>query len=316
MAIGGKMRNMTIEQSLPARRMSWSKVRWVAYLVILVGIVLWKYAPRPWKPTLTIETPHYIIASTASRAQTEEVAQDMELLYSAYSNRFGVLPTFRHEHPKLKVLLYKDRKEFRWVNPDLGWAEAYYRAPYCRAYFSADEANHCHWMLHEATHQLNREVAQLNLAKWLDEGLAEYFSTSRIQNGQLVPGRIDRHTYPVWWIDEIATATNLQTCLANGSLMPLRAIISGTGGPSMNHEFNLYYLHWWTLTHFIFENPKYRESAIKLVEQGGGLDAFEKDIGPVDAVQQAWFRHVRTMRDALDAKVGNFYKTGQLPPDQ
>ena len=171
-------------------------------------------------------------------------------------------------------------------------------------------------MLHEATHQLNREAAQLNLTKWLDEGIAEYFSTSRSQDGQLMLGRIDPHTYPVWWMDEIATATNLQACLTNGSVIPLRAIISNSGGPSMNREFNLYYLHWWTLTHFIFESPKYRESAMKLMQQGGGLDAFEKTIGPVETVQPEWYRHVRTIKTALDGNVKHFYTTGQLPPDQ
>jgi hypothetical protein len=83
----------------------------------------------------------------------------------------------------------------------------------------------------------------------------------------------------------------------------------------MNQEFNLYYLHWWTLTHFIFENPKYRESALVLLQRGGGLDAFEQTIGPVDAVEPDWFRHVRTIKAALDGNVRSFYKTGQLPRD-
>ena len=306
---------MTTELVRPARRFNWSKVRWLIYLAILLGIVAWKYVPRPWKPARTIETQHYIIASTASQTQTEEVGRVVELLYNAYSNRFGSLPTYRHEHPKLKLLLYRDRREFRWVNPDLGWAEAFYRTPYCRAYYSADEVNPYHWMLHEATHQLNREVAQLNLAKWLEEGTAEYFSTSRIQDGQLALGRIDPHTYPVWWMDEIATASDLQANLTNGSVIPLRAIITNTGGPSLNQEFNLYYLHWWTLTHFIFENPKYRKSAMELLQRGGGLDAFEQTIGSVNAVEPEWFRHVRLIKSALNGNVRNFYKTGQLPPD-
>jgi len=306
---------MIAELTRPARRFNWSKVRWAIYLAILLGVVVWKYVPRPWKPARTIETTHYVIASTASQAQTEEVGRVVELLYNAYSNRFGSLPTFQHEHPKLKLLLYKDRREFRWVNPDLGWAEAFYRTPYCRAYYSADEVNPYHWMLHEAVHQLNREVARLDLAKWLEEGTAEYFSTSRIQDGQLALGRIDPHTYPVWWMDEIATAPGLQASLTNGSVIPLRAIITNTGGPSINQEFNLYYLHWWTLTHFVFESPKYRESAMILLQRGGGLGAFEQTIGPVDAVELEWFGHVRTIKSALNGNVRNFYKTGQLPPD-
>ena len=128
-------------------------------------------------------------------------------------------------------------------------------------------------------------------------------------------GRIDPHTYPVWWMDEIATAPDLQANFTNGSVIPLRAIITNTGGPSLNQEFNLYYLHWWTLTHFIFESPKYRESALILLQRGGGLAAFEQTIGPVDAVEPEWFRHVRLIRAAVDGNVRDFYKTGQLPPD-
>lgn len=307
---------MTAAATRPARRFSRRSVRWLVYLAMLLAAAAWRFAPRPWKPALTIETPHYLIASTATPEQTAEVGRVAELLYSAYSNRFGALPTFQREHPRLKLRLYKDRREFRWANPGAGWAEAFYRAPCCRAYYSADEANPCHWMLHEATHQLNREVAQLRLAQWLDEGIAGYFSTSRIQNGRLAPGRIDPRTYPVWWMDEMATAPDLPASLTNGSVIPLRAIIGGRGGPDLDQEFNLYYLHWWTLAHFLFEDPQYRESAIVLVQRGGGLGAFEQTIGPVTAVEPEWFQHVRRIKAALDGKDLNFYKTGQLSPDR
>jgi hypothetical protein len=306
---------MTAESPRPVRRSNWRLVRWLIYLVILLGVAVWRFVPRPWKPARTLETPHYLIASTATPAQTEEVGRVMELLYNAYSNQFGALPTFQHEHPRLKLRLYKDRREFRWVNPGVGWAEAFYRQPYCRAYYSADEVNPCQWMIHEATHQLNHEVARLNLAPWLNEGIAEYFSTSRIRDGQLMPGRIDPRTYPVWWMDIIAMAPDLSANLTNGSVIPLQAIISGTGGPSVDREFNLYYLHWWTLAHFLFENPKYRGSTMALVQRGGGLEAFEQLIGPVATIEPEWHHHVRRIKAALEGKDLKFHKTGQLPPD-
>jgi hypothetical protein len=307
---------MTTEQPGRARRFSRSKARWLVYFVVVLAIAAWKFIPRPWKPARVVETQHYVIASTATQEQTEQVGRVVEMLYAAYSNRFETLPTFRRQHPKLKLLLYKDRKEFRWVNPNLGWAEAFYRKPCCRAYYSEKEMNPYHWMLHEATHQLNQEVAQLHLAKWLDEGLAEYFSTSRVLGGQLVLGKIDPQTYPVWWIDEIATSTNLQACVDNGSVIPLRAIVMDRGGPSMSRHFNLYYLHWWTLTHFIFENPKFSDARMSLLEHGGTLEAFEKDIGSVESVESGWFRHVRTIKAALEGHDKEFYTTGRLPPDE
>ena len=87
---------MTAEPMRPVRRFNARKVRWLIYLAVLLGVVVWKYCPRPWTPARTLETPHYIIASTASQAQTEEVGRVVELLYNAYSNRLGTLPTFRH----------------------------------------------------------------------------------------------------------------------------------------------------------------------------------------------------------------------------
>jgi len=282
-------------------------------LLVLLGVLAWKFVPRPWHPAFAFETPHHLILSSATRPQTADTAHALELLYDAYSDRFGSLPQLRREHPKLKVKLFKDRAEFRQVNPGLGWAEAFYREPYCLAYFSADEINPYHWMLHESVHQLNREVARLELEKWLEEGLAEYFSTSRFISNRLAVGRVDVNTYPVWWIEAIATSPDLAENIRNGSVIPLRAIITNRGGPGLNSHFNLYYLHWWTLTHFVFESPRYREHALALVQKGGGLEAFEQILGPVDKVQGEWHTYVRRLRTALCGRDVQFFKYGKLP---
>ncbi len=293
-----------VTSELPSRRwrLKPREVRMLLYLLLLGGVVAWKYIPRPWHPTLIVETPHHQISSTASRQQTEETARALSLLYDAYSNRFGMLPQFQWEHPRLKVQLFKDREEFRRVNPNLGWVEAFYREPYCRAYFSESEGNPCHWMLHESVHQLNREVARLKLAKWLEEGLAVYFSTSRLEPDKLAVGRVDPNTYPVWWLYELATQPDLAENLRNGSVIPLRAIITNRGGPDLNTEFNLYYLHWWTLTRFVFETPRYRERALELVAQGGGIQAFERTIGPVEQVQAEWHAYVGGLKATVSAE--------------
>jgi hypothetical protein len=294
-------------------RLKAREVRLLIYLLVVLCVVAWKFVPRPWHPTITFEGSHHVIDSTATKPETEETARALELLYVAYSNRFGGLPGFQREHPKLKVKLFKNRVEFRRVNPGLGWAEAFYREPYCRAYFSAGEVNPYHWMLHESVHQLNNEVAHLRLAKWLEEGVAEYFSTSRMNSNALAVGRIDPNTYPVWWIDEIATGSDLDENLRNGSVIPLRSIITNRGGPSMNRHFNLYYLHWWTLTHFLFEDARYREKSLALLQQGGGLDAFERIIGPVEKVQPEWHAYVRHLKNVMAGANIDFVKTGKVP---
>lgn len=289
-----------------------SEIRWLTYLLILLGVAAWRYLPRPWHPTQILQTAHYQIFSTATPQQTADMARALELLYNAYSNRLGNVSGFHNPPSKLQVKLFKDRAEMRRINPGMGWAEAFYLAPYCRAYYSDAEINPYHWMLHEATHQLNHEVAHLGLAKWLEEGLATYFSTSHMQSDLLAVGRIDLNTYPVWWMDTLATSTNLSANLTNHSVIPLRALITGQGGPDLDQEFNLYYLHWWTLTHFLFESEKYHDRALLLAQRGGDLEAFEQLIGPVDQVQSEWHEYVLHLKAALSGKEREFWKRKNL----
>jgi hypothetical protein len=67
----------------------------------------------------------------------------------------------------------------------------------------------------------------------------------------------------------------------------------------MRSHFNLYYLHWWTLTHFIFESPQHRTQALQLVQLGGGLSAFEQCLGPIERVQADWHAYVRKLKADL-----------------
>jgi hypothetical protein len=303
--------------SPPKKFLRWKlqprEIRWLVYLSVVLAVGAWKFLPRPWHPTQTIETPHHKIFSTATQQQVDDTAHALELLYTAYSNRLGSVTGWQREHPKLQIKLYKDRDEMRRVNPGLGWAEAFYREPFCRAYFSADEMNPYHWMLHESVHQLNNEVAHLKLAKWLDEGLADYFASSRLTASELAVGRVDLNTYPAWWIDSLATSSNLTENIRNGSVIPLRAIITDSGGPSMDDQFNLYYLHWWTLASFIMESEKYRDRALPLIQSGGELDAFEKIIGPVEQVQVEWHNYVRRMKLVLAGKEHALIKSKKKP---
>lgn len=288
------------------------EIRLLIYLAVAAAVGAWKFMPRPWHPTQIIETPHYQIYSTATAQQTAGTARALELLYVAYSNRLGSVSGCQNKNPLLQIKLYKDRDEMRRINPGLGWAEAFYREPYCRAYYSADEINPYHWMLHESVHQLNNEVAHLQLAKWLDEGLADYFGTSRLMADRLAVGKIDLNTYPVWWLDDLATTTNLAQNLKNGSVIPLRAVITDHDGPNINECFNLYYLHWWTLTHFLFETQKYHDRVLQLVQKGGQLEDFEKLIGPVEQVQAEWHDYVRHLKAALAGKDREFFRKKKI----
>ena len=286
------------------RRSTPREKRFLAYFAILVVAIVWNYFHRRWSPDITITTDHYTVYSTATTVQTREIGIVAEILHAAYMKMLDELKVTPQSHGTLKVKLFKDRDEFRFCNNVMGWAEAFYSKPYCYQYYSAEESNPYHWMIHEATHQLNEEVAGFSLEKWLEEGLADYFGTSRIISNELVLGEIDTNTYPVWWIYSLATSSDLESDKKNASVIPLQSIISGKGGPGMNKFFNLYYLHWWSLTHFLFhgENGKYRHSLRSLVKDGGSIEGFERYVGDIEKVELEWYAHVLALKRELIGK--------------
>ena len=253
-----------------------------------------------------METDHYTISSTATEPQTILIAEAMESLYTAYTAFFQALLNINTKQAKLKLVLYKDRKEFIVRNKNSGWAEAFYETPYCHAYYSEGKANPYHWMIHEGTHQLNVEVAHFKIENWIDEGLATYFATSTINDGNMLPGRIDANTYPIWWLDSMSLTGNLQNDIKNGKIIPLSSLITGNGGPDIDKHFNLYYLHYWSLTHFLFhyEGGKYTGKYRELIAEGGLLENFEKRIGPIDRIQKEWYNYLQQKLSEINTLSG------------
>jgi hypothetical protein len=268
---------------------------------VLIALVLGEQWYRHWRPNNFLTTEHYSIQSSATPAQTKEIGEVVEILYGAYVRAFTNFSEVRRPHPRLQLKLFQDRREFRRCHRGLGWAEAFYRKPYCQAYYSAREISPCHWMLHEAVHQLNHEVARWNVPEWIDEGVGEYFGTSTCQNGVLELGQIDRNTYPIWWLDDMDWSGDLEKDLANKEIIPLRAIVTGQGGPDRDKSFNLYYVEWWSLAHFLFQagGAKYREPLFRVIREGGTLESFEKNIGPIDRIQAEWYLHLQEQKKLL-----------------
>lgn len=248
-------------------------------------------AVHPVPHAVTLDTPHYRISSTATAMQTARVGEAAELLYRAYDDFFPTPTAHPPRKARLSLVLYRDQQEFKAHNRSKPWAEAYYLAPSCHAYYAEGQPNPVHWMLHEATHQLSREVSGFPKTRWVDEGLATYFGTSRIEQGALRPGDADPNAYPLWWLPQLALTGDLQQDLRAGRLIPLRDVIAGTG-PDIGAHVNTYYLQFWSLTHFLFhyDGGRYAAGYHALIQRGGSLADFEALIGPVERIQGQWYR--------------------------
>lgn len=255
-------------------------------------------------------TDHYAIFSAATPAQTLRVATAVEALHRAYGEFFALPPAA--SDARLRLILYRDRAQFSAYNTSMPWAEAYYRRPYCHAYFAGDAANPYHWMLHEATHQLHAERAGFSRAKWINEGVASYFGASRLEGARLRPGSIDAGAYPIWWLPDLPLTGSLQDDLRSGLLIPLRQLIDDNGPPIGGRHLNVYYLEYWSLSHFLFHHDGGAHAAAyrRLLRGNGSAEEFEAELGPIEAVQAQWYAYLLEKR----AEVADSGELAQATP--
>lgn len=265
--------------------------RSLIYLGLAFGFLVWDIGRRTWKPERILETAHFKVHSTASPEATKTVGDAVEALHAAY---VGFFESTNEITTPFRMKLFRDREEFRFANRIDDWAEAFYLKPFCYAYYDGEQDNPHHWMLHEATHQLNWELSRFELKEWLEEGIACYFGASQLKGGRLHAGTIDETAYPVWWLKDLKLTGKLQDDIAADQVIPLQTIITGQGGPPKNREFNRYYVHWWTLVHFLFEydNQIHRGPTLKLIQDGGNLEQFERHLGSVEDFQREWYGYV------------------------
>ena len=247
-------------------------------------------------------TAHYAIKSTAGEDVTRRAGHALEALHDSYAEFFADVGPSGASSP-LRVRLYRDRNEFRANSRSRPWAEAYYADGVCHAYLDQEKSNPYHWLLHEAVHQLNRELRGIARERWINEGLATYFGSSRYADGRLEPGVPDMDAYPLWWLERWELSGDWATDVANQRVIPLRTLITGEGEPSLDAAVNAHYLGWWSLTHFLLhhEGGRYAAGFRSVIVQGGSLANFEHLVGPIEQIEAEWYRYfqqqVRSRRD-------------------
>jgi len=287
--IGLKKRLLNI--LVPANRRD--KKRLLIDLLLVAAVFGTYFWYTHWTPAHKLESEHYSALSNVSIEDTQDALSRAETLYQAYTAFWDVKAGPADN--KLLLKIYSSRREFKRANPLSGWAEAFYREPCCHQYIETESENRpCHWMVHEATHQLNNEVSQFTLPQWAEEGIACYFSTSRMDDEKMSLGVIDRDTYPIWWLSSLGLSGDLLRDKSDKKIISIRSIVNDEKPLKMNKHFNLYYIHWFSLVHFLLEGEqgKYREAFMVCVKKPSGLTSFEENIGPYQIIELQWYQHL------------------------
>lgn len=254
--------------------MNCTKLRLRAITLSLLVLTLPLQAKDKW---LHLRTKHFEVLTEGSEADSRKLALKLEQFHVVFS-RF-----FRTENlPRVPVtlLLFKDRSSFQPYKPlyrgkpasvggfFVGNGEEHLIALGLRETSAETLAT----IFHEYTHLL-MSYAPGRQPAWLQEGLAEYYSTAQIDGNKVTLGLFKEASLLL---------------LARQELMPLARLFAVTPrSPDYNEQQRqgLFYAQAWALVHYWFQgNDRAREPQfaqfVRLLDTGlGHAEAFAQAFG-------------------------------------
>jgi tetratricopeptide (TPR) repeat protein len=231
-----------------------------------------------------VPSADFEIFSSAGEADTRRVLQHFERVRSFFDS----LPssTSKQQAPPVRVIVFGAKKEYDLYRPN-DFAVAFYTQIAGRDYivFGGVSDDVFPTAVHEYVHLVVQHTG-LTLPPWLNEGMAELFSTLKPQGdkvivGNIIPGRIYEMSQQKW--------VPLATILAAGSDSPYY---------NEKNKAGSLYNEGWALTHMLELSPEYgprfRDLVAQIATGAPSQSAIEKVYGkPLAAVEkdlQAYLR--------------------------
>lgn len=246
----------------------------------LLGVaVIFSSATLEAAPTWTkAETENFRLYTTAGEGQARRTLKLYEQLRGFFLKALNPkkLPT-----EKTVIIGFRNRKEFEPFKPN-DFAAAYYLGGYDRDYIVIGDLGPDikPVAIHEYVHLLVKH-SDLELPIWLNEGLAELYSTlesrgDQVMVGQLVPGRVQVLQRKKW--------------------LPLETLLTAGRDSEHYNERNrasVFYSQSWALVHMLNLEPKLRPKL------GDLLNALLNGVEPVRAFEATYGMSIEDMRKQL-----------------
>ena len=223
------------------------RVQTLAALLPLTTLMLTSTARAagPGDAWVSVRSPRYLFVGNAPEADVRRAAARFELFTAAFSELFPAQGA--HASVPTRVFVFKDYESFRPFRPRYDGETADFKG-----YFQAGgDVNHICVPLalsnedsqqvhnHEAVHLLLAATAR-RVPDWLNEGLAQYYSTMRVSDGGVTLGApVARHAALLRKTSRLMPAASLFR-IDRGS----RDYRAGAGR-------DLFYAQSWALTHYL-----------------------------------------------------------------
>lgn len=250
----------------------------IPVIVVLFTLALFCADPAHAKDNwLKVSSKNFTLVGNANEKDIRQVANRLE----QFRTVFGLLlPSVKLNSPvPTTVIVFKSDgayKPFK-VNPNV---RGYFQPGDDVNYItltsekSADEAHPFRTIFHEYVHLLVNNTLGAGVPLWFNEGLAEYYSTFDVQDGdrKVILGDL---------------VSNHVLYLRENKLLPLRTLFAvDHKSPYYNegNKMNIFYSESWMLMHYLLqgEGKKYRPQLGKFV------DLLRSNVAIAEAFQQAF----------------------------
>ena len=166
-------------------------MKWVVILLLSIGIAVSEArAADQW---IRLTTPHFELLTTAGEKKGREGIQYFETVRQFFVN-VGIASNLPQK--RVRIVAFRGEKEFRPYAPN-DFVTAFYAGGADNDYIVLSQIGFENYpvAVHEYTHLVQRRRISTELPLWLNEGLAEFFSTLRpdgkkVAVGEMIPGRL------------------------------------------------------------------------------------------------------------------------------
>ncbi len=232
---------------------------------------------------IRIQSPNFEIYSTGSENSTRDTLRQFEQVRAFF---LSTLPTKDEKPLPVRIVVFNSLKEYEPYRLN-EFATAYYYGGAERdtIVMSHGGSENFPTAIHEYVHLVVRH-AGVTLPPWLNEGLAEFYSTlhplgSKVVVGEIIPGRLAEMQSEKW--------------------IPLAVILAADQNSPYYNEKNKagsLYNEGWALTHMLSLSPEYRpkwrEFVRAILDGKGSAEALTATYGkPLEAIEDDLSYYVR-----------------------